>query len=414
MGMHDCVCGAQHDSAKSLERHMSQSLQCRLDLGLADSSRALRRAEAFAQAESDAGKRTRGELFQDTMRRQLCLSLAKLRFLQRVPAAHVDGFKSTMQNLLTETLGAIRQEVEDPAILSLITPKLQWLDGIETETKELQHLKTLVPVVTPVPREMSGAKVSTDAEGWTPLQPSISKPRMAYDFKLPDLLARLIKHNPRAREQIYETLVTWRTKPAMNGKYSKVILDMTDGRVFLDDPVLGLQARVSEAEARAASATAPLQIAVLLWADGFNPVHMLTGHYHSHGTIVVMYAIINLSPSIRASIPAIQLATVARESDAKAVGMVELLNGGTTSIGAQVRKFSSGQKVLLRKPCGTGFEERMVSVHVPYATADFPQAAAFLPFKASTSAHQYDRHAMHATCNTHTGSKNTLPIILRP
>ena len=250
---HRCVCGRSFGTETALATHVSKSVECRRDIGFAASSRAARAADAFSHAEREAGKRTREEVFQDVMRRKLCLSLAKFRYLMRIAGTHVDEFKAVLQNCLNDTMDALRREIKDPAILKNIAPKLQWLDGLETESKELGHLRTLVPVVDPVPRPLSLPQVSTDAEGETPLLPSTSKQRIAYDFKFPELLARLMKHNARAREQIYETLVSWRTKPKMNGKYAEVIVDLTCGRVFLDDPVLGLQARVSEEEARAAT-----------------------------------------------------------------------------------------------------------------------------------------------------------------
>ena len=391
MEEHICVCGKSFQSHSALSTHLSRSFDCQEDLGCTESSRASQASKAHADAEKEAGKRVRTEAFQVKMRRKLCLQLAKYRFIRRVAASHVDDFKSTLQNCLNEVLTSLAEEIQDPRILSIIAPKLQWLEGIETEAKELKFLRACVPVVKPIARPLCAPQESTDAEGARPLNPRVSKPRIAYDFKITELLARLIKHDARAREQIYETLISWRVKPEMKGKFAKIITDMTNGRVFLDHPVLGLQARVSEEEARRASPTAPLQMAILVWGDAFDPMNMMMGHYQSHGTLVIMYAIINLNPSIRASVPAIQLATVCRDSDAKAVGMVETLHGGETSLGAQLRKLAPGVPLRLRTPDGLGYENRVVSFHVPYATADFPQAAAFLPFKGSTSAHQYDR-----------------------
>lgn len=44
------------------------------------------------------------------------------------------------------------------------------------------------------------------------------------------------------------------------------------------------------------------------------------------------------------TIPAIQLATICRDIDAKAVGMNEIINGGTTSVGAQLRNNCASTK----------------------------------------------------------------------
>eukprot|EP00965_Chrysotila_dentata_P118507 3917933-Pleurochrysis_carterae.AAC.1 len=53
------------------------------------------------------------------------------------------------------------------------------------------------------------------------------------------------------------------------------------------------------------------------------PVNALHGQAHSHSIMAVMYCILNLHPTIRMSIPAIQVATLTRDIDAKAAGMVE-------------------------------------------------------------------------------------------
>ena len=104
-----------------------------------------------------------------------------------------------------------------------------------------------------------------------------------------------------------------------------------------------------------------------------------------------MYAILNLLPSLRMTIPAIQLATICRDIDAKAVGMNEIINGGTTSVGAQLRKYKKPtDPVDIRTPSGT-IEKRAFTVHAPLATGDFPAMASMLAVKASTSAHRYDR-----------------------
>ena len=265
---HLCVCGKAYDSDISLMRHMSQSWECQEDIGLSESSRASRASKSHARVESEAGKRVREEDFKIRMRRKVCLALTKKRFSMRVAASRVDEFKSMLQNCLRDVLASLKEEIQDPVIISIIEPRLQWLDGIETEASELKFLHTCVPVVDPTPHTMGSPHESTDTEGEVPLTPRTSKPRIAYDFKVSELLARLIKHDARAREQIFETLVSWRVKPDMKGKYCKVIADMTDGRVFLDHPVLGLQARVSMEEARRASPTAPLQIAILLSVGG--------------------------------------------------------------------------------------------------------------------------------------------------
>lgn len=115
----------------------------------------------------------------------------------------------------------------------------------------------------------------------------------------------------------------------------------------------------------------------------------LSGMLHDHSLLGVMYCIINLHASVRMSAPALQIATVVNEHDAKATGMDEVLNGGSTSIGAQLRALGQQHETTVRLASGT--MPRQVSYHAVCYAADFPAAAAGLASKGSTSAHRYDR-----------------------
>ena len=119
------------------------------------------------------------------------------------------------------------------------------------------------------------------------------------------------------------------------------------------------------------------------------PINHLSGQSNVHSTLAIMYSIINVHPARRMTIPAIQLATVCRDADAKSVGMDEIINGGTTSAGAQLRKFQVPcEPVSMRNPAG-GIEKRGFTVSAPLATGDFPAMASMLAVKGSTSAHRY-------------------------
>ena len=126
-----------------------------------------------------------------------------------------------------------------------------------------------------------------------------------------------------------------------------------------------------------------------------------------HNTLAILYSIVNLEPRVRSSLKRIMVACLCRDADAKAVGMVEVMNGGSTSLGAQLRELATPTKLRLRARSGFGDEDRLVTVHAPLFTADFPQAAAFLPTKGSTSAHCYDRHSDMDQRSEHYGEKNS-------
>ena len=120
------------------------------------------------------------------------------------------------------------------------------------------------------------------------------------------------------------------------------------------------------------------------------PVNQLSGVAHSHSVMIVMYAIINLHPGSRMSAPAIQVACIVNDHTAKEVSMNEIINGGTTSIGAQLRRLQHASSVSDPfRTSDTG--ERLMTVHAVLAAGDFPALASLLPSKGSVSAHLYDR-----------------------
>eukprot|EP00965_Chrysotila_dentata_P009858 321604-Pleurochrysis_carterae.AAC.1 len=69
-------------------------------------------------------------------------------------------------------------------------------------------------------------------------QPPLPKNPVVYDFALDELLARLVEHCSKARESIYETVVSWSAKPPTSSDPMRIIADVTDGRVFTDHPLL--------------------------------------------------------------------------------------------------------------------------------------------------------------------------------
>ena len=141
------------------------------------------------------------------------------------------------------------------------------------------------------------------------------------------------------------------------------------------------------------------------------PINHLSGQANQHSTLAILYSILNLKPSLRMTIPAIQIATLCRDIDSKEVGMDEIINGGTTSVGAQLRKFQHPtDPVDIRTPAGT-IEKRAFTVHAPLATGDFPAMAAMLAVKGSTSAHRYDRLSTIDQRSPHYGKPNSM---LRP
>ena len=114
---------------------------------------------------------------------------------------------------------------------------------------------------------------------------------------------------------------------------------------------------------------------------------MLTGHLQPHGILAILFAIINLKPSLRMSLPALQVAALCYDHEAKAAGMVDVFNGGETSPGAQLKRFQHPHPVTVRCP-GGGYEKREMTIHAPLFAGDYPAVASMTPCKGSTSAHR--------------------------
>ena len=91
------------------------------------------------------------------------------------------------------------------------------------------------------------------------------------------------------------------------------------------------------------------------------------------------------------SATALQVATIVNGHDAKLATWDEVINGGETSIGAQLRRLMVQKTVFLRRPSGLGVAPRNMAYHCVAFSADFPAAAMGLASKGSTAAHRYDR-----------------------
>ena len=88
---------------------------------------------------------------------------------------------------------------------------------------------------------------------------------------------------------------------------------------------------------------------------------MLSGQMIDHGIVVVSVGIINLHPSLRMSVRTLQPVTFAYQSDVKAVGMVELLHGGVSSLGAQIRRRNEPKPLRLRDASGKNYVDKPTS-----------------------------------------------------
>eukprot|EP00965_Chrysotila_dentata_P013121 432885-Pleurochrysis_carterae.AAC.1 len=175
--------------------------------------------------------------------------------------AAADEIISDLNELFSNQLGTSQHHTFIDEASACVRTKLDVFNGIRTEHLEAQYLRKHVPVVNPVRRMMPRLRIPTARNSATPptSTPHKDKDLVAYDFPVDELFARLMEHSATARDAVYETLVTWTARPPTPSSPVRVIADVTDGRVFLDHPVFGLRARVSQEEAEKASATSPIK-----------------------------------------------------------------------------------------------------------------------------------------------------------
>lgn len=264
---HECFCGYRAKSGWALASHMKEN-GCEQFIGT--TSALIHPAEAKRTAErqcaEEVSKRARMQTFEEERRDSQCLRLSRKRFIELIPASYIDGMKADhvavnheSQQYCVRELGKhlkhlISREVWQ-AVLKIIAVSFDVYEGIRTEKQEMAHLHTLIKIVEPIERPLKG--------GGT-----------AFDFRMDELALRLLDQSPTAREQVFETIVTWNTKPpdgrGVRGRPLPIIADITDGSVFLQHPIFGVQCRVEEEEARSASKTMPLKLAFLMYADAFD------------------------------------------------------------------------------------------------------------------------------------------------
>ena len=449
---HYCPCGKSFDTFARLHAHMGQGCYnafSQTSVALLDPEEAAASATAKSVAErSAAAKRQfRDDSNMHARKRAAALWLADFRYKLLVPGTQVDKMKSMHTAMNGMACVDFMKEIEILLDGRLPRNELMQIDRLvkrhfdpyvelRTEKQEKAYLQTFLHVPQYIPR-------------------ALPKGGTAYDFRLDEQILSLITHSRVARQQVYETLISWRVpNQHTRDDPKRLIVDIPDGDVFRDHPIFGDATRVSELEAQRTRSSAPMRIAILLWADGFTvcphhhfihviparytcalparllhvylhvtytlqaryrhvycmytacylhatctcaacraqPVNINNGNANSHSILAILYAIINLDPYTRTSPNAIQIATLVNEHDAKRSGMTAIMNDGESSVGAQLRVLQHSQPAVMRSPSGAP-ETHPLSVHCPVYTGDLPAVGSITPCKGSTSAHRYDKNS---------------------
>lgn len=285
-----CVCGYdQAQNQKALDSHMSRRGCSHLinaaDLPDLPEERARKADAADLKAGMEfEGKKARARNFEDERRDCATMKLSRKRFVQLVAGSSIDSFKADVITLnamgLAHAVAEIRKlipDVDDERFehaKAVLTSAFDMFNGIETEKKEMAHLKRLVPIVTPVPRVLAG-----------------TGGQVAYDFKMDEVLLRLVEHCPVARQQCYDTIVSYRMKKPLVGQEGssiksakKIIVDIVDAKVWENHAIFGAHTRMLLDEALAMSPTASLQFAILLYNDAFTARTYLSNKHVTSAT----------------------------------------------------------------------------------------------------------------------------------
>lgn len=265
----ECFCGRSFATVAALDNHLVTNgcIQFATPRDHAapipPSVEAARKKAAQTANDIDKqGKKARARIFKDSRRKDVVLELAMHRYIKCISAAAVDSLKAmhtrantqsrkyTMSELRENMLGKVVDEALLQHIGDILFDAFDTFCGIETESLEMVELKKIIPIIDPVGRPLPGTK------------------KLAWDFKMDEVLLRLLNHCPAANRDAHETIVEWRTKRPET--MVKIISDIVDAKVFLQHAVFGEAFRVTRAEAEAiAAAGGHIQWAIMLYGDAF-------------------------------------------------------------------------------------------------------------------------------------------------
>ena len=161
-----------------------------------------------------------------------------------VPGTTVDTMKSMVNGWLQSAVADLKSELTglmpdvptqvQQQVFSAIDSKFHFFDQLQSEKQEMMILRKMIPIIHPIPRRLGQAdQQSVDAEGNLPLLPKKSRARLAYDFRIPEVVIRLMEYSSTARTQIHGTLKEWAAiGDVKKMKPQRIITDITDGSVF--------------------------------------------------------------------------------------------------------------------------------------------------------------------------------------
>ena len=276
-GAYSCMCGRNFDTLRGLEVHMHPKV-CTSMMAL----RGMENVSDWRQQEQDtraqeehttraaAARAFRNTVHADSLRERIALDLARFRYVKMVPGTTVDTMKTMVNGWLQSALAELKRELTDvmsnapeqvqQRVFAAVDTKFNLFDRLQSEKQEMMILRKMIPIIRPIPRRLGQSdQESVDAEGNLPLVPKKARARLAYDFRIPEVVIRLMEYSSTARTQIYNTLNEWAAMGDVKKmKPQRIITDIPHGTVF-QKFLKNVKPEMSE----------NIPVALVLYADAF-------------------------------------------------------------------------------------------------------------------------------------------------
>ena len=337
-----------------------------------------------------------------------------MRIEKLVPAVHVQHFKDKLQDgALPLMRHHLRLELgphitcSEEMLDDILLRCTNIFAGMETAPKERSKLLSMdgMEIITPRRRVLGVRPKDDDSSGATVTD-------VCWDLPAHLTLDRLFRRAPRAREQIlaFQERMHLRAHQPQEGE-TICYVDLCDGRVYRDHPILGDEARrmrpthvlEQDPDDPNKSKLAPVRLAlsIVVYYDDVEPANSLGYARVIHKLGCFYMAVVDLGPSMRTNIHFILPFTLCLAKDVGRYGKKVLVGdpdspsyAKCTCLGATLK-----HRLSTSSPDASAFEMVVhgelktlpVDVSVLAVLADYPASASLGPWPRSTSARFFDR-----------------------
>lgn len=409
---HICSCGRGFFSVFSLLAHRTASLSCQLTAQGGGVSEAA--AEEPEQPANEDARDSRAR-----QRRSITLDwLTRARVEKLIPATHVQDMKD---GLIGSVLPMMRQHLEkelephvncSDAELRLILDRcLGIFNGIETSGREHTALlnRSGMHLVPPV-RRLLGTRAKDTIGVNGEAGPSVTINDYCYDIPAEQTLKRVLQHCPRALREVlaHASRMHERAHAPQHGEVVTMV-DLWDGKIYRDHPVLGDEARrrrpthTPDPANPGSLMLTMLVLSLVIYYDDVEPANSLGHARVVHKMGLFYYALVDLSLGTRSKLHFITPFTLCKAKDVTRYGKKVLAGDPTsqayskcTCLAATLKRMSDDAPtpVVWSLPLPDGDRDVRIEVYVLGLAADHPAAASLSYGMRSVSARFPDRRSM--------------------